>query len=223
MFKSKLLLFVVFLFVVVVPFQLVCIAQDAEKNELIPVKTENATDVRTTSQKASDALDGTPHEWGLAVVGFLLGGFLFLFMEIAIIPGFGIAGILGFILILAGIVFAFLKLSLNMALAATGGAIVGVVLLLLWLFYVFPNTSLGKKFVLQGSSSVEDGYVAVRDLSRYVGREGVAVSMLRPSGVAKIDGDRMDVITDCEYIEKGTKIKVIKAKAGRIIVAPLED
>lgn len=223
MFKSKLLLFVLFLFVVVVPFQSVCIAQDAEQNELIPVKTEKATDIKTTAQKASEALDGTQSEWGLAVVGFLLGGFLFLFMEIAIIPGFGIAGIIGLILLLSAIVFAFLKLSLNMALVATGSAILGSVLLLLWLFYIFPKTNLGKKFVLQGTSSAEEGYTAVRDLSRYVGKEGVAVSMLRPSGVAKIDGDRMDVITDCEYLEKGTRIKVIKAKAGRIIVASIEE
>lgn len=206
----------------VIGHQTIAFSQSNENGDLIPTKTAEKDPAKSTTI-ANNSLGESKSEWGIAVVGFLLGGFLFLFLEIAIIPGFGIAGILGLILLATAIILAFLKLTINMAIGATAGAIAGLILLLLWLFYVFPKTSLGKKFVLEASSSTEDGFVAVRDLSQYVGKEGVAVSMLRPSGVAKIEDERIDVITDCEYIDKDTKIKVVKAKAGRIIVAPIED
>ena len=60
---------------------------------------------------------------------------------------------------------------------------------------------------------------AVENTNRYLGAEGVAISNLRPSGIAKIADERVDVITDGDFIEKGTKIKVIKTTAGRVIVS----
>ena len=189
---------------------------------VIPVKLAEKVAVASSSNIVSPML-GTTSEWGLTVVGLLLGGFLFLFLEVAIIPGFGIAGIIGIAFLVVAIILAFINLSMNMAIAATVAAVLGLILLLMWFMYIFPHTRLGKNFVLQADSSTENGFVAVRDLSEFIGKEGVAASMLRPSGVAKIDGERIDVITDCEYLEKGTKIRVIKAKSGRIIVAPIEE
>lgn len=83
----------------------------------------------------------------------------------------------------------------------------------------FPKTSLGKNFVLSTESSVAEGFVAVEDMQRYIGCEGVATTMLRPSGIA--GGNVTDVITDGEFVEKGAKIKVVKAIAGRIIVTEI--
>lgn len=159
--------------------------------------------------------------WGMMVIALMLAGFLFLFLEIAIIPGFGITGVIGILLLGGGIVAAYLKLSSSMAVVATFSGIVGVILLLLWFFFIFPKTSLGKNFVLSTESSAAEGFVAVEDMQRYIGREGVATTMLRPSGIARIDGERLDVITDGEFVEKGAKIKVMKATAGRIIVAEI--
>ena len=186
----------------------------AQSDSLIPEKKAEETIPAKSSADDSSAKEKSEEPaWGITVISLLLGGFVFLFLEIAIIPGFGAAGIIGLLLLAGGIVLSFMKLTLNMAIAATMGAVTGLFLLLLWFFYVFPHTTFGKKFVLESKSSVEDGCVAVRDLSQYVGKEGVAASMLRPSGIAKIGDERLDVITDCEYLKKGTKIKVIKAKA----------
>lgn len=159
--------------------------------------------------------------WGMMVVVLMLAGFLFLFLEIAIIPGFGITGVIGILLLGGGIVAACLKLSSTMAVVATFSGVVGVILLLLWFFLIFPKTSLGKNFVLSTESSAAEGFVAVEDMQRYIGCEGVATTMLRPSGIARIDGERLDVITDGEFVEKGAKIKVMKAIAGRIIVTEI--
>ena len=56
------------------------------------------------------------------------------------------------------------------------------------------------------------------DYSTYIGREGESVTTLRPSGIAKIDGVRLDVISEAEFIPPHTPIKVIAVEGVRIIV-----
>lgn len=187
--------------------------------ELLPQK--GAETVKPTEGDTSSMVEEPA--WGLTVVMLLLGGFLFMFLEIAVIPGFGVTGILGLLLLGGGLVTAFMKLSMPMALTATFTAIVGVILLLLWFFLVFPKTSMGKQFILQADASSKDGFVAVDDNSAYIGKEGVTVTMLRPSGIAKIDGERVDVMTDGEFVEKGVKVKVTKTRQNTVIVTPIEE
>ncbi|PKL51305.1 MAG: hypothetical protein CVV42_00200 [Candidatus Riflebacteria bacterium HGW-Riflebacteria-2] len=187
--------------------------------ELLPQKGAE------TAQPGTDTTAGKEEEpaWGLTVVMLLLGGFMFMFLEIAVIPGFGVTGILGILLLSGGLVTAFMKLSMTMALAATFSAILGVILLLLWFFLVFPKTSMGKQFILQTDASNAQGFVAVEDNSAYIGKEGVTVTMLRPSGIAKIDNERVDVMTDGEFVEKGVKVRVTKTRQNTVIVTPIEE
>ncbi len=187
--------------------------------ELLPQKGAE------TAQSQTDSDSGKTEEpaWGLTVVMLLLGGFLFMFLEIAVIPGFGITGILGILLLGGGLATAFMKLSMPMALAATFTAILGVILLLLWFFLVFPKTSMGKQFILQTEASNAEGFVAVDDKSAYIGKEGITVTMLRPSGIAKIDGERVDVMTDGEFVEKGVKVKVTKTRQNTVIVTAVDE
>ena len=187
--------------------------------ELLPTKTVASGTAGNNSDAPSSFGDQAEKPaWGMMVIALMLAGFLFLFLEIAIIPGFGVTGIIGILLLGSGIIAAYLKLSSGMAVFATFSGIGGVILLLLWFFFVFPKTSLGRNFVLAAEASASDGFVAVEDMQRYIGKEGVTTTMLRPSGIARIDGERLDVITDGEFVEKGVKIKVVKAAAGRIIV-----
>jgi membrane-bound serine protease (ClpP class) len=188
-------------------------AQEAE--DLIPENISVASAPAESSMKKP--------AWGFTVVALLLGGFLFMFAEIAIIPGFGIAGIIGIIMLVAGLALAFLKLSPGMAIGATLGAGAGLVGLLIWFFYYFPSTSIGKMFVLSEESSVDDGCIAIEDLKQHVGKQGITQTMLRPSGIAVFEDERLDVMSDCEFIEKGVKIKIIGLKGGRLRVIPVEE
>lgn len=190
----------------------------SDSAELLPEKTASA--VASDSPGISGQVEKPA--WGMMVIVLMLAGFLFLFLEIAVIPGFGITGVIGILLLGGGIVAAYIKLSSGMAVFATFAGIAGVILLLLWFFFIFPKTSLGKNFVLATESSAAEGFVAVEDLQRYIGREGLTTTMLRPSGIARIDGERLDVITDGEFVEKGVKVKVVKAVAGRIIVSEVQ-
>jgi membrane-bound ClpP family serine protease len=178
--------------------------------DLLPEKIAPGSAVATEAVAISD----TEPSWGIIVILLMLGGFFFMFMEIAIIPGFGMTGIIGIVLLLGGIIAAYMKLSTFMAVLATLGGIFGVVLLMLWFFFVFPKTRLGKQFVLEADSSVENGYIAVDDNERYIGKTGVTTTVLRPSGIARIEGERVDVITDGEFVEKGVEIRVPRSKTG---------
>ncbi|MGM0599657.1 MAG: NfeD family protein [Candidatus Rifleibacteriota bacterium] len=185
-------------------------AESAE-NEVIPEKIDSP-DFATEENKESKPA------WGVTIVGLMLGGFLFMFIEIAIIPGFGIAGIIGLLMLGVGLALAFMKLTMGMAMAATALSLIGLALLIIWFFYFFPGTSMGKRFVLEAESSVGDGCIAVEDLQKWVGKTGKTKTMLRPSGIVVVDGERLDVMSDCEFIDKDKPVKIIRVNNGRMIV-----
>ena len=205
--------FILFLLIPVMLFcSLPAFAQaESVENEIIPEKTDSAVSAEEDKKESEPA-------WGVTIVGLMLGGFLFLFIEIAIIPGFGLAGIIGLLMLGIGLALAFIKLSWGMAMAATAASLVGLALLIIWFFYFFPNTSIGKRFVLEAESSVGDGCIAVEDLQKWVGKTGKTKTMLRPSGIAIVDGERLDVMSDCEFIDKDKPVKIIKVNNGRLIV-----
>jgi len=55
-----------------------------------------------------------------------------------------------------------------------------------------------------------------------VGQEGVALTVLRPAGTGEFAGRRLDIVTDGDFIERGTKIKIIRTEGRRIVVEPVE-
>lgn len=196
------------------------------QSTLLPEKSINSSDNTNTSAPSSSNSTSAPEEkgdktlaWALTIVGIMLFALFMLFLEIAIIPGFGIAGVTGIILLILSLGLAFWKLTKTWAIGVTVFAVIGVGLLIYFMVEILPNTKLGKKFILSETAPASEEVSAVENTNRYLGAEGVAISNLRPSGIAKIADERVDVITDGDFIEKGTKIKVIKTTAGRVIVS----
>ena len=85
---------------------------------------------------------------------------------------------------------------------------------LIWL-YVLPKTKLGKKFYLSTSQS---GKTSNIDFKSLVGKEGVAESMLMPSGKVNIDGTLYEARSEFQHIEVGDKVKVVQADTFSIVV-----
>lgn len=199
------------------------------QSNLLPEKTDTVTTESSDSSADNDSAAGSKTKssenasWIGVVLGVLFAALFLIFLEIAVIPGFGMCGILGSILFIIGIVLAYLKLSSTSAMAVSIVACLGVLLLFGFVVWVLPHTTMGKKFVLQESSPVPEDLLAVSDNRRFLEAEGVAVSNLRPSGIAKIADERVDVITEGDFVEKGTKVKVIKTTAGKVIVAPIDE
>lgn len=201
------------------------------QSNLLPEKNTTSSDNSTntslsfpatssnSSSGTSEAKEDKTLAWALTCVGIMLFALFLLFLEIAIIPGFGIAGVSGIILLAISLGLAFWKLTTAWAVGVTVFAVIGVGVLIYFMVEVLPQTKLGKKFILSETAPAPEDISAVDNTTRFLGAEGVAISNLRPSGIAKIADERVDVITDGDFIEKGTKIKVIKTTAGRVIVS----
>lgn len=221
-------LFLVLLMFISAVYSPVAMAQ----SNLLPEKSTTTSDNTTnnslsSSSNSSNSASSTQKSdntlaWALSIVGIMLFGLFLLFLEIAIIPGFGIAGISGTLILLLSLGLAFWKLTKVWAIGVTIFAVIGVGLLIYFMVEILPRTKLGKKFILSETAPAPEDISAVDNTARFLGAEGVAVSNLRPSGIAKIADERVDVITDGDFIEKGTKIKVIKTTAGRVIVSVAE-
>jgi membrane-bound serine protease (ClpP class) len=145
---------------------------------------------------------------------FMLGVVL-LIVEV-FIPGFGIFGIGGICCILGSF---YLALGGNRpALYWLTGGLVVVIAAFAVLIKYLPNNPAWNLLVLKSRQENKQGYSITHDLSSYIGKKGMTVSMLRPSGTALIDGERVDVVADGEFVETGESIIVFKVVGNKIIV-----
>jgi membrane-bound serine protease (ClpP class) len=78
------------------------------------------------------------------------------------------------------------------------------------------------RFVLKDEQRNEQGYVAPKDQSALIGEEGVAVTPLRPAGIVKIDGKRVDAVSVGGFIAAGTPLVVVEVEGARVVVAEKE-
>ncbi|MGB9750366.1 MAG: NfeD family protein [Caldisericia bacterium] len=149
-------------------------------------------------------------------VGLFILGVVLLLIEIFLIPGFGLTGISGIILIFVSIFFT-LGGGVK-ALYSIG--VVAVILLILFiiLLILFPKIPIWKKLGLKEKQETEKGYTSYTKIDELIGKEGVVITTLRPTGTIEIDKKKYDALSLGEFIEKGNKIKVIKVEGGKIIV-----
>jgi membrane-bound serine protease (ClpP class) len=143
-------------------------------------------------------------------------GLLALLFELHVLPGHGISGLVGALLILVSIVLAFgawyvgvvaTALSLTLAVAV-------FFLLLRWL----PESAFLRRLAFAGAQSTAEGYIAAKPLTDLMGARGVAQSYLRPAGVAVINGTRYQVQTDGDYIPAQTAILVKRVEGAKVFV-----
>ncbi|QJD83650.1 nodulation protein NfeD [Cohnella herbarum] len=149
-----------------------------------------------------------------ALVVFLLGIAL-LVLEV-FIPSFGILGILGIVAIIFGITMG--AYDTGNALRSLGIASLVAAVIVAVFVYVFRKRGVWNRFILSEQLTTDKGYVPQVSREKWIGQEGVATSMLRPSGIAEIEGQRLDVITSGELIEKGKSIRVVSVDGTRILV-----
>jgi len=154
---------------------------------------------------------------GLLEVGLFLAGVGLLLAEAFVIPGFGVAGISGLLALAASIYLTFGDQALMV------GSIAIIVLaagLLLALRYL-PRTRVAHALVL---NQAIDEQAPPRDrLAALAGAVGVAASDLRPAGVARFGERKVDVVTEGEFIPKGSRIRVIEVEGARVVVRREED
>jgi membrane-bound serine protease (ClpP class) len=167
---------------------------------------------------------------GMEEVVIFIIGFILLFVEVFITPGFGVLGISGIALILFSLLSAMtwsvpgnfppvfdmhtLQIAIrNLAVGATGTVAVG--------FFAgkfLPKSRVIRPLVLAQSTSKAEGFTAAKDHRELLGKEGVAEMHLHPAGRALFGNDRINVITRGEFIEKGSAVHVVETHGAQIIV-----
>ncbi|HEY5940254.1 MAG TPA: NfeD family protein [Gemmatimonadales bacterium] len=154
----------------------------------------------------------------------LLGlGAIALAVEIFILPGFGVAGVLGALAIVASMVLAMMGArptsgDVAQALAVLGASIfITLAVIFAWLRHL-PNSGRFRGLLLQGAVHKSQGFVSAPNRGDLIGRDGVAVTDLRPSGTAKVGDERIDVVTEGEYVPQGSRVQVVQSDGYRHIV-----
>ncbi len=158
----------------------------------------------------------------IALILFLVGIFLFL-IELTPVPSFGIAAVLGvsgmflgLFLALAGDLRALTPDRLRVTSETLAVSILGLIGAIFIIFKYAPGWPWMKKFIHQSVSSNKTAIS--EDNKTFVGKMGVAITPLRPAGTALIDGARVDVVTNGEFVLPGTNIEVTQTAASKIIV-----
>ncbi len=149
-----------------------------------------------------------------------LAGLTLLLLETHVFPGHGIAAVAGLLLLFLGMFWA-LGGSNNAAFALSVSTILTTVSIIGFFAYL-PKSPVWKKLGQQMQQRASLGYVTSESRMHFLGRIGKAATVLRPAGLADIDGVRLDVVTEGEFLEVGTPVVVIRVEGGRIVVDNVE-
>ena len=148
-------------------------------------------------------------------IGMLVVGFLLILLEIFLIPGINIFGILGFGTVCAGVAFAYVRLGTGAAVGVGLLAITGTAALV-WLLV---RNRAWQRLVLDSETDRASGFdTAPVGLVELVSESGVAQTPLRPSGRARFGGQLVDVVTEGAFIDTGARIEVLSVNGNRVVV-----
>ncbi|MEK4442479.1 MULTISPECIES: NfeD family protein [unclassified Niallia] len=142
-------------------------------------------------------------------------GILLIILEFFVVGG--MAGAIGIVAVIASMFLAsgdIAVIGISLAIAI-GVSIIASILLV----KVFGRKmKFFKKIILTDSTNTESGYVSNQNRNDLVEKTGVTLTALRPAGVILIEDERIDVVSDGSFIDKGKKVKVVKAEGSRIVV-----
>lgn len=174
-------------------------------------------------------LEGFAAVWEIVV--FLVGVILLL-LELFVIPGFGIAGLSGIACIIIGLIAALLGNNaldfgmitsdniMDAILIVLSGILLGVIVVL-YVSHKIGSKGIMRKSALDKEQRLDEGYIGVpAELGKYVGKEGVACTVLRPGGKIKIGDDTFDAVSLSGFVEQGTTVKVVKYENAQLYVEP---
>ncbi len=175
-------------------------------------------------------IQGLADNWEIAL--FVVGVILVI-LEIFVIPGFGLPGILGIIFIVCGLAFSMVANDwLNFRVSAPGllmqsflvvifSMIIAVILMVVFGKSMLQSRAF-KRLVLQDEQRSVEGYTSSRQYVDLVGREAIAKTVLRPSGKIEIDGKWYDAVALDGYVDLGEQVYVEKHENYNLFVRKIE-
>lgn len=163
---------------------------------------------------------------GWEVLILLGAGAILLLVEALVLPGFGVAGILGIVAVCGAILLSLVGqmptfTDLLVALQVMGTAVLIVGFVGWQLVKRLPNDRRAHRLFHQDSLRRELGYVSSASREDLVGTEGVALTDLRPSGTARFGEETLDVVSSGTFVRAGTPVRIVRAEGYRHVVEPL--
>ncbi len=158
-----------------------------------------------------------------------VAGLLLLAAEIFVVPGFGVVGISGLLLMITGLFLALVGsldvlevADVTQPLYTLAGAFAGFFVLAWAMYKYLPHSSRFRKFSLLGESvSTSTGVpYSAEDLSGFIGRVGQVVSTLRPAGVVRFGEESVDVVSESGLVRSGEEVIVTSVVGRRVVVSP---
>jgi membrane-bound serine protease (ClpP class) len=177
-------------------------------------------------------LEGLAQNWEMVLFAV---GLVLIALEVFVVPGFGVTGISGIILVVVGLTLSMID---NVVFELDGITAISAIIeeLFVVIFSVFISLFLSiyiskrifskgilSRLALDTVQNRKEGFISIdMELKNKVGKIGVATSILRPSGKIEIDGEYYDAKSEIGYIEKGGKVKVVRDEAGQLYVRKAE-
>jgi membrane-bound serine protease (ClpP class) len=154
---------------------------------------------------------------------FLILGLLLIVLEIAVVPGFGIVGIPGLILVLYSIFKMLMGDNPSSAdfYNAYLGLSIGIILSTIFsiiLYRMLPKTQFYKNNIPFSTQRSKDGYSIAKDYKNLIGQEGLAATDLRPSGKIEIEGKIYQAISSDDYINHKQNIVILGVNGNQLVV-----
>jgi len=151
----------------------------------------------------------------IAVLGLILliAGFILVGIEL-LVPGFGAPGITGIICLMGGILCTARDIEEGLTITVIVVVVLAVMVTIAMTLFKRVKTP----FILDTEIKAEKGYINAADLEYLVGKEGTAITDLRPAGKCDIEGVEFDVRTEGRYIERGGKVRISRIHEHMIIV-----
>jgi membrane-bound serine protease (ClpP class) len=176
-------------------------------------------------------LNGLAANWEIIV---FLVGIVLLLLEIFVIPGFGVAGISGIVLIIGALilvmlnndVFDFTFVDGSEIVAAVTSTLVGLIAAIMMMFFGgvrLTQTKVFEKISLPDTQKRSEGYTSNFNQQSYLGMKGITYTVLRPSGKILINDELKDAFTRGEFIDKDKKVEVVDESGTSLKVREIKE
>ena len=152
-------------------------------------------------------------------IGLAAAGILALILEV-FVPAAGIIGIAGIGSIIASVVIAYQRLGNLIGSIYLAVVLVMVPVFIVLYFRFFPRSPVGRWLISQDRQEPEKGYSSFtpEKYTDLIGKEGIALTILRPVGMVRVDGQKYSAVTGGEFIDKDETVKVVKVEGSRVVV-----
>jgi membrane-bound ClpP family serine protease len=137
------------------------------------------------------------------ILAIILVGLVLVFLEIFLIPGTTLFGIAGGVALIIGVILIYSNYGSKWGNIATAATFVAVIIAVIAGFKVIESNRLAMKAEIKGK---------VNEIEKHlynIGDKGVAVSELRPNGKGQFSGNKIDIYSTGDYVQRGSEVEII--------------